>query len=98
MSREFDSDLPTLLCSGTATSVAWEADVETPARRTSEVRRSAEIGMPLLAVTVVVAPTAVVGRVVVDNDDRPTGGLALVASVELGSGQGCQRGNGEATV
>ena len=98
MSREFDSDLPTLLGSGTATSVGWKVDVEVLARRRSEVRRSDEVGMRLLAVTVVLGPTDVVGRVVVENDDRPTGGLALVASVELGSGQGCQRGNGEATV
>jgi exosome complex RNA-binding protein Rrp42 (RNase PH superfamily) len=87
-----------LLGPGTATSVAWKADGEIPARRTSEVRQSGEVGMPLLAGTVVIGSTAVVGRVVVDNDDRPTGGLVLVASVELGPGQGCQRENGEATV
>lgn len=86
MSGESVPNLSTLLGPGATAGDNRDAEV---GRRlcTSDVRRSGGVRTFSFAVTVVLGLSSVGGRAVFDNDDRSNGGLALVVSIEPGSGR-----------
>ena len=82
---ELDSGAPASFGPEATTSGDRNADVRVLIFRTSDVRRSFEVRLPSLVVAAVLGLSAVVGPVVVDNDDRFTRNPALIASMESAS-------------
>jgi hypothetical protein len=86
---ELDAGDPASFGPEATTSGDRDADVRILGFRTSDVRRSFEVRLPSLAVAAVLGLPAVVGPVVVDNDDCFTRNPALVASMESASDLVC---------
>lgn len=85
ISKVLDLSSPTLFGLGPTISDVVKADVGDSGPSTFDVRQSGVIRTSSLAVAVVSVIIAVEWRIVVDSDDRSTGGLALVVSFTLAS-------------